>query len=73
MPTIIMNAKLDKPYDDWVRAFDEQQSLRTAAGIKDMYPGHELSDPHTVHVVMSVPSMEIMDDFMKDAEDRKRH
>ena len=66
MPTIIMNAKLEKTYDDWVKAFDEHQSLRTAVGIKDMYRGHELSDPNTIHVVMSVPSMEIMDTFMKD-------
>ena len=66
MPTIIMNAKLEKTYDDWVKAFDEHQSLRTAVGIKDMYRGHELSDPNTIHVVMSVPSMEIMDAFMKE-------
>jgi len=66
MPTIIMNAKLEKPYNAWVKAFDEHQSLRSAVGIKDMYRGHELSDPHTIHVVMSVPSMKIMDDFMKE-------
>ena len=66
MPTIIMNAKLEKPYDDWVKAFDEHQSVRAAVGIKDMYRGHELSDPNTIHVVMSVPSMEIMDAFMKE-------
>ena len=53
MPTIIMNAKLEKPYDEWVKAFDEHQSLRTAVGIKDMYRGHELGDPLTIHVVMS--------------------
>ena len=66
MPMIIMNAKLDKPYDDWVRTFDQHQSLRTAVGIKDIYRGHELSDSNTIHVVMSVPSMEIMDAFMKE-------
>ena len=66
MPTIIMNAKLEKPYGDWVKAFDEHQSQRTAVGIKDIYRGHELSDHNTIHVIMSVPSMEIMDAFMKE-------
>ena len=66
MPTIIMNAKLEKPYDDWVKAFDEHRSARNAVGIKDIFRGHELSDPNTIHVVMSVPSMEIMDTFMKE-------
>ena len=69
MPTIIMNAKLEKPYDEWVKAFDEHQSLRTAVAINDMYRRHELGDPLTVHVVMSVPSMKIMDDFMKENAD----
>jgi hypothetical protein len=64
MPTILMTAKLEKPYADWAKAFDDHKPAREAAGIRDIYRGHQLDAPDTIHVLMSVPSMDVMAAFI---------
>ena len=34
-------------------------------GIKTIYRGHELEDESTIHVVMHTPSMEVLQEHMK--------
>ena len=64
MPTILMTAKLEKPFSDWVKVFDGHKPARQAAGIRDIYRGHQLDAPDTIHVLMSVPSVEALEAFI---------
>jgi hypothetical protein len=64
MPTVIMTAKLEKPFADWVKVFDNHKPAREAAGIRAIYRGHQLDAPDTIHVLMSVPSMAVMEAFI---------
>ena len=66
MPTVIMKAKLEKPYEHWVKAFDDHKPVREAAGFKDLYRGHLMDDANTIQAVIYTPSMETLDQFMKD-------
>ena len=66
MPTVIMKAKLEKPYEHQVKAFDDHKSVREATGFKDLYRGHLMDDANTIQAVIYTPSMETLDQFMKD-------
>ncbi len=66
MPTVIMKAKLEKTYEHWVKVFDDHKPVREAAGFKDIYRGHLMDDANTVQAVIYTPSMETLDQFMKD-------
>jgi hypothetical protein len=69
MPTIILNADIEKTYESWVQNFDSHQTARKSAGIEALYRGHVIDDPKKVFIVLSTPSMEVMDNFMKQNAD----
>lgn len=73
MPTIILHAEIETPYESWVESFDAHQSARDEAGIKSLYRGHVMDNPKEIYIVLSVPSMDTMSAFMEQhAEEIKK-
>ena len=67
MPTLIMKAKLEKPYEHWVKVFDNHRPAQEEAGLKILYRGHVIDDPSTIQTVIYTPSMEVMQKFMEES------
>ena len=66
MPTLILKQKITKGYDHWLATYDGAEDLRNSKySIKTIYRGHDVSDPDTIHVVMYTPSMEVIQEHMK--------
>ena len=66
MPTLVIKGKITKDYSHWVKVYDEVEDLRNSKyGIKTIYRGHEMEDESTIHVVMSTPSMEVLQKHME--------
>ena len=66
MPTLVIKGKITKDYSHWVKVYDEVEDLRNSKyGIKTIYRGHEMEYESTIHVVMSTPSMEVLQKHME--------
>ena len=66
MPTLVIKAKITKESSHWVKVSDAVEDLRNSKyGIKTIYRGHEMEDESTIHVVMSTPSMEVLQKHME--------
>ena len=48
MPKILMQAKINKPYDHWVKIFDADKGEAEAAAFSQFFRGHELEDPTSI-------------------------
>ena len=66
MPTLKLKQKITKGYNHWLATYDGAENLRNSKyGIKIIYRGHDVSDPDTIHAVMYTPSMEVIQEHMK--------
>ena len=70
MPTLVIKGKITEGYDHQLKVFDESELMRNSKyGIKCLYRRHEIDDPDTIHVVMFTPSMETIQEHMKNDAD----
>ena len=69
MPTLILKQKITKGYEHWLAAFDGAEELRSGYGIKTIYRGQDAADADTIHVVMYTPTMEVIEEHMKNEAD----
>ena len=53
MPTILMEAQINKPFEHWVGVFDADKDDQLANGFTPIYRGHKLDDPNTIVVLMA--------------------
>ena len=52
MPKILLEAQINKPFDNWVEAFDGDKEDQLANGFTSIYRGHKLDNPNTIVVLM---------------------
>ena len=65
---IIGNFKVSKGYETWKQAFLDNHEMREKHGIKVLAFGTNEADSDHVYTVIDVPSMEIMQNLMKEPE-----
>ncbi len=70
MPKVIVSFQV-KDWDCWEAAFNGHNDARENADIKTVYYGHELENPNNVHIVMAVPSVGALQNFMQQPENQK--
>jgi hypothetical protein len=63
---IIGNFKVSKGYETWKQAFLDNHEMREKHGIKVLAFGTNEADSDHVYTVIDVPSMEIMQNLMKE-------
>ena len=66
---LFLKQKITKGYEHWLAAFDDAEELRSGYGIKTIYRGQDAADADTIHVVMYTPSMEVIEEHMKNEAD----
>ena len=65
---IIANFKISKGYETWKQAFLDNHEMREKYGIKVLAFGKNETDSDHVYTVIDVPSLEIMQNLMKEPE-----
>ena len=65
---IIGNFKVSKGYETWKQAFLDNHEMREKHGIKVLAFGKNETDSDHVYTVIDVPSLEIMQNLMKEPE-----
>ena len=65
---IIGNFKISKGYETWKQAFLDNHEMREKHGIKVLAFGTNEADSDHVYTVIDVPSLEIMQNLMKEPE-----
>ena len=65
---IIGNFKVSKGYETWKQAFLDNHEMREKHGIKVLAFGTNEADSDHVYTVIDVPSLEIMQNLMKEPE-----
>ena len=65
---IIGNFKVSKGYETWKQAFLDNHEMREKHGIKVLAYGKNETDSNHVYTVIDVPSLEIMQNLMKEPE-----
>ena len=65
---IIANFRVSKGYETWKIAFLDNHEMREKHGIKVLAFGKNETDSHHVYTVIDVPSLEIMQNLMKEPE-----
>ena len=70
---IIGNFKVSKGYETWKQAFLDNHEMREKHGIKVLAFGKNETDSDHVYTVIDVPSLEIMQNLMKEPEMIKFH
>ena len=65
---IIGNFKVSKGYETWKQAFLDNHKMREKHGIKVLAFGKNQADKDHVYTVIDVPSLEIMQNLMKEPE-----
>ncbi len=63
---IIGNFKVSQGYEAWKKAFLENQKMREKHGIKVLAFGQNKMDNDHVYTVIDVPSLEVMQNLMKE-------
>ena len=70
MPKVIASFQV-QDWAQWEAAFTGHNEARENAQIKTIYYGHELETPNNVHVIMDVPTVEALHNFMQQPENQK--
>tara|TARA_B100000902_G_C26843868_1_gene684734 strand:+ start:120 stop:389 length:270 start_codon:yes stop_codon:yes gene_type:complete len=70
MPKIMASFQV-KDWETWASAFDGHSDAREKANINTIYYGHELEDKNKVHIIMDVPSVETLQNFMMQPENQQ--
>ena len=70
MPKVIASFQV-KDWETWASAFDSHSEARENAKINTVYRGHELEDKNKVHVIMDVPTVDTLQNFMMQPENQK--
>ena len=65
---IIGNFKVSKGYETWKQAFLDNNEMREKHGIKVLAFGKNEADSDHVYTVVDVPSLEMMQNLMKEPE-----
>jgi hypothetical protein len=65
---VLVSFALNTDYTDWKARYDEHAASREAAGIREVYVGHELDDPSQVHALYEADSRAVFDTFMQAPE-----
>ena len=65
---IIGNFKVSKGYETWKQAFLDNHEMREKHGIKVLAFGTNEADSDHVYTVIDIPSLEIMQNLMKEPE-----
>ena len=65
---IIMNVEISQGYEKWKQLFLSTDAQREKYGIKVLAYGHPKDNEDKVYQVMDVPSMETMQEALKDPE-----
>ncbi len=65
---LIMNAEITKGYETWKNLFLSVEHIREKYGVKILAYGHPKDNEDKVYQVMDVPSMETMQEALKDPE-----
>ena len=65
---IIGNFKVSKGYESWNKAFLANEKIRQYHGIKVLAYGQNEMDSDNVYTVTEVPSLETMQNLMKEPE-----
>ncbi len=65
---LIMNSEITKGYETWKNLFLSVEHIREKYGVKILAYGHPKDNEDKVYQVMDVPSMETMQEALKDPE-----
>ena len=65
---IIGNFKVSKGYETWKKAFLDNHSMREKHGIKVLAFGQNKMESDHIYTVIDVPSLEVMQNLMKEPE-----
>ena len=63
--------ELARGWEHWKNTFDSHESPRETAGIKTIVRACERENPNKVHIVMDVPSIEALREFMNVPENQE--
>ena len=65
---IITNFEISKGYSVWKEAFVKNEPMRQKHTIKTLAYGHEEGNENNVYSVLEIPSMETMQELLKEPE-----
>ncbi len=69
MKTQVMTFKINKPYDQWEKNFDNHREIQAAAGMTPLYRGRSEDDPQKVCIVVRISDEEKAANFMEENKD----
>lgn len=65
MITVVLKFKISKDFSEWEQSFYNHQPIARAAGIFQLYHGHEPGNEHNVCVIVHALSEQHMQKFME--------
>lgn len=65
MITAVLNFEINKKFSEWEQSFYNHQPIARAAGIFELYHGHEPGNEHKVCVIVHALSEQHMQKFME--------
>ena len=68
---LYVSMELEKGWEHWKNTFDSHESARGSAGIMTIVRACEKENPNKVHIVMDVPSIEALREFMNVPENQE--
>ena len=68
---VYVSVELARGWEHWKNTFDSHESARGTAGIKTIVRACERANPNKVHIVMDVPSIEALQEFMNIPENQE--
>ena len=69
---VLVSFDIARPFADWHAAYASHAAAREAAGIAEVYCGHELDNTAAVHCLFEAASLAAFDAFMMAPENAAR-